>query len=356
MRSQTALFVGLWCVNLAVGVGAGFVLANHRAQRSASPCHAAQSTPCAMRERTIAPAATRVASDEEAPLAPLVVGASSWSEPNAPTATNARRMGSITHPETGDPLPPRSAVNSRCVHSGLTRFLGREPHVPLATFDGRELRSVDAGCGASWSAPAARWRALDSWGQLVGHAVTSGGEGYAVTQSYELALTITDGTSGAGLYVSEDSPWTATPSAEWAPSAAQRELYQRFLGRFSRLFREQRASNSEEDRRSTMFFRASSGSNQAFFAVTAGRSLMISRFDATRSQWGIVTLHTAQARSASGNSFALEAVFDADHDGWPEIFVHHDEHDAFWNDAIFSTHNEGNSWAIEIASFGGSTA
>lgn len=356
MTSQTALFVGLWCVNLAVGVGAGFMLANHRAQRAASPCHAAQTTPCAMRARSIAPTAARVASDEEAPLAPLVVGASSWSEPTTPTQANARRHGTITNPETGDPLPPRSTVNSRCVNNGRTRFLGREPHVPLATFDGQHLGLVDSGCGASWSAPAARWRALDAWGQIVGHAVTSGGEGYAVTQSYELALTVTDGTSGTGLYASEDGPWTAAPSVEWAPSAAQRENYQRFLGRFSRLFHEQPASNTEADRRSTMFFRASRGSDQTFFAVTAGRSLMISRFDATRSQWGIVMLHTAQARSASINVFALEAVFDMDHDGWPEIIVHHDEHDAFWNDAIYSTHDQGNSWAIELSSAGGSTA
>ena len=37
-----------------------------------------------------------------------------------------------------------------------------------------------------------------------------------------IALTVTDGTSGTGLYASEDGPWTAAPSCEWAPSAAQR--------------------------------------------------------------------------------------------------------------------------------------
>jgi hypothetical protein len=355
MKPNTALFVALWAANLAVGAGAGIAL-THRRQAASAPA-ADRPAPCAARS----PAAVHApASAVDHPaLPPLVEGASSWTEPRASSPANARRVGTPTHPTTGDPIPTQPISNASCVSARRTRFLGREPHVPLAAFDGESIQWVSSDCCPSWSVRGARWRAIDEWGQVVGHAATNGGEGYDVTRCYELSLERVDGRVGTGLYASEDGPWQPVASPRALPTERQREGYQRLLARFDGLFLHPQPMASIEGRpvRTTMFFHGTDpAGGSSTFAVSGGRWLTIARLtDVDRGEWKLVHLRSS-GPAAGPNAFAIVAVFDLDHDGTPEVIIHTSENDGGWDDTILRSDDHGIRWQIDATSVGGSTA
>jgi hypothetical protein len=207
-----------------------------------------------------------------------------------------------------------------------------------------------------WSSRGARWRSVDAWGQFAGRATTVGGEGYDVTNCYELDLAITEGTAGTGLYVSEDSPWTPAPSPRVEPTSAQTAALQQMLARYDALHarRFDVDGSPQRDERRVMYWGANDGNGQPrTFAVVGGRSLVIARLEGA--EWRIVFQQRSSIHAGPA-AFSLIAVFDMDRDGTPEIVVHHDETDGGWNDQVFSSDDFGASWVANHSSVGGSTA
>src|SRR5262249_41009577 len=114
-------------------------------------------------------------------------------------------------------------------------WMAQEPHVPLATVDGKAIHSVGKrgkDCGASnrWAKQKSRWHAVDQWGQITGLYEVKGSEILDVTTCREVSFAQRSGKSGAGLFVSEDSGYTPGESAAYAPSVAEKKRFERFLG------------------------------------------------------------------------------------------------------------------------------
>lgn len=219
------------------------------------------------------------------------------------------------------------------------------------------LDSVSHECYAQWSMRGARWRALDAWGQVVGVAETVGGEGYAISRAYELALALRSGHEGTGLYVDEESPWEPSPSAEWTPTPQAREGYQQLLAQSDELFAINANAVAAGGRpaRTTMFFsvRDSTGERR-YFAASGGRAFTIAALASDGVRWRFVHM-TRASNSAPPNAFELVAVVDFAGDGTPEVIVHNDEHDGFWDDQVFVSDDLGSMWSAQVRSSGGGT-
>jgi hypothetical protein len=83
------------------------------------------------------------------------------------------------------------------------------------------VREAGDRCCAPWARTGARWRAVDASGQIAGEVRIAGGEGYDVTQCYELEFAATSGSLGVGLFVEASSGWRPPPPATWTPAAAE---------------------------------------------------------------------------------------------------------------------------------------
>lgn len=362
MKPSTRAFVALWAANAVLCVSAGYVVGS-RARSHASPCSASRvttsrtvtATPTAAATPTTAaptPSTPSTRSTPTTPSAPSILeGATPWSEPSR---SGPHRRANDDRFETGDRITRRGAAREPLQH---TRWLGRAPHVPLvASTEERTLDYVGENSCIPWATRGARWRSVDAWGQFAGRATTTGRDGYAVTNCYELELSITEGTAGTGLYVNEDSPWTPPTSAQFVPSAEQRSALDRMLSQYDSLQVRRFTIDgvAQRDERRVMFFHAHDANGyDRPYAVIGGRSLLIARFD--DGAWLLVyqqhsTIH------AGPSAFALVAVFDMDRDGTPEIIVHHDEFDGGWVDAIYRSDDHGSSWSSSFESVGGSTA
>ncbi|MBL8685359.1 MAG: hypothetical protein JNK05_39635 [Myxococcales bacterium] len=354
MKPSSRAFVALWAANTILCVAAGYSVG---ARSRATPCRASRAVtqPAApARAAAVASSTPSHAAPSSDALPPLVEGATLWTEP-APSRPTARRRGTLARPETGDPIPsvaPRTGARLQA-----TRWLGRAPHVPLVAIDGeRSLEYVGEQSCLPWSLRGARWRSVDAWGQFAGRATTAGGEGYAVTNCYELDLALTEGTAGSGLYVNEDSPWTPPPSARFEPTAEQQTALQRMLAQYDALHvrRFTVDGDAQRDDRRVMYFRTRDANGEdRSFAVIGGRSLLIARLEAR--EWRLVFQQRSSAH-AGPSAFSLVAVFDMDRDGTPEVVVHHDEFDGGWDDVIYRSDDHGASWGESYQSVGGSTA
>lgn len=338
---------GLCLVHLAMGGLVGYGWRARTQQQAVSP-----------RQPIAAVGAPSPSTPRAFAHATLVVGASPWSEPTARSSSQTpTREGTILAPETGDPLPDRVAGPRSCDVRNEARFLGRSPHVPLAVVRHRSLESVSRECYARWSTRGARWRALDAWGQVVGVAETVGGEGYAITHAYELSLAVRSGSAGTGLYVGELDPWQPSPSAEWTPPQQARESYQRLLAQSDAMFAEpvQSAPANGRAARTTMFFFARDTAGQTrYFAASGGRAFTIAQLSADGAEWRFVHM-TRAANSARANAFELIGVIDFVGDGVPEVIVHNDESDGFWDDQVFVSDDVGANWGVDVRSAGGGT-
>ena len=103
--------------------------------------------------------------------------------------------------QTGDSLPKKPVADAQCHDGKGVRWLAHEPITPLAIV--RKGSIVEAGqhCCAPWARKGSHWFSIDSMGQIAGTFEVAGGEGYDVTQCYELSMKALQGNVGAGLYV-----------------------------------------------------------------------------------------------------------------------------------------------------------
>jgi hypothetical protein len=226
---------------------------------------------------------------------------------------------------TGDPVPADAVEPASC--AGGFRWLGADPHVPLAVTRDGEIVQADATCCASWGRPGEEWTEVDTWGVPVATRTIAGGEGYDVTQCYELVL---DAGSRDPLLVHGDAPWTAPLSARWEPTTAERIASDR-----------------------AVYFQL--GGER--LAAIGGRTLTIAALEADGT-WQ--TRHTDASWSDGGgagldDTYGIRAVFDLDGDGFAEVIIQRSAGDS-WDDAILRYDPALGSWSIVAESIGGSTA
>lgn len=261
---------------------------------------------------------------------------------------------------TGDPLPEGPVADGDCP-AGDARWLGFDPHVPFAVTSRGEIETAGVACCAPWAVRGARWQAIDRWGRVVGLAEVSGGEGYDLTQCYELVLRKVEGEDGVGLFVSPG--WTSPPSAEWTPQPAERASLATLVAHADALFPPRMDDGPLApiaDR--TLFFQAAPNEGNpedpTRFAVVGGRVLVVAG-KTEPGAWALSHFDSKMAETGYSppDAYRPLAVVDVDGDGWPEI-VFRESDGPSWGDVILRMQPDstGRPWERVAESVGGSTA
>ena len=236
-----------------------------------------------------------------------------------------------------------------------------DPHVPLAVTRRGEIGSAGQPCCEPWAVRGARWLSVNEWGRVVGAAEVSGGEGYDLTQCFELSLRTVEGAPGVGLYVS--TGWTSPASARWLPSDEDRASLGALVSHAEALFPPADGEGEVPPLAArSMFFRAAADPREADqptqFVVVGGRVLLV----ASKPEGGslrVSYLDTGMLNAgwAPADAYRPIAVFDMDKDGWPEI-VFHESDGSSWADVILRMQSDstGRPWERVARSVGGSTA
>jgi len=209
------------------------------------------------------------------------------------------------------------------------------------------------------------WQAIDAYGQIVGEAKISFGEGYDVTQCYEYSLKTTRGSQGTGIYVSKLGNWKAGSSTQWVPSNVQRKNLDVLLMQIGRtikpLSEKGDAAREKKLDRHILFFKSKSenadgGETVDYHAVVGGRFLAIVALTEA-GKWVLNYLSLDFANMdylPSEGPYVPLAVFDMDLDGSPEIIVHTTEGPS-WQDIVLRQFFNGWAWEQAAMSVGGAT-
>ncbi len=262
--------------------------------------------------------------------------------------------------ETGDPLPKKMVTNPACADQGALRILGDDPVTPFAYVKKGKLTEAGIECCAQWARAGSHWKSVDAYGAVVGEMEVTGGEGYDVSQCYELELTKTQGQKGVGLYLQGD--YTPPKSVIWAPKATERAALAESIVQLEKQmvpkseYTECEAARPFAER--VLYFDKgnSNDSVREKWAVVGGPLLVVARLQGD-GKWITRYVDTFGSSSCALRTYQPRAVFDADADGVPEIFLHYDYGDGF-GDAMLGyvfTGFEG-KWETAAISVGGSTA
>ena len=261
---------------------------------------------------------------------------------------------------TGDPLPAAGREPEAC--RGF-RWLGAEPHVPLAVSRAGELEPAGACCRA-WAGAGGAWTAIDAYGAPVGEVAVTGGEGYDVTACWELAFE--PAPAGAGILVRGDEPWTAPASARWEPGAAERAAALELAASIDRVLAPAAmgepagASRPLEER--VLFFEMPGDDGHDWittrFMAMGGRALVIAGLDRSGA-WRVHHLDNSWAPPTSGwldEPYRVRAVVDMDRDGYPEVIFHRSDGPS-WDDSVVRCDHDSTArtWQLAVEGVGGAT-
>ncbi len=282
-----------------------------------------------------------------------------------------RGVHPVKHVETGDPIPSAAAPAAHCVSAakvGGTKWIGSGPSTPLAYVTKKnEIAEPGTSCCAPWAVRGAAYHAVDRFGQIAGDAVIAGGEGYDVTQCYELMFRATRGSLGTGLFFS--GAYTPAPSPEWKPTATELASLERIVKNLEQTMLATKPSSGActvhakptKLASRTLFFRSRSsytsvtehGDTQ--WAVVGGQLRMFARLDGTK--WTVRTVHAQEAEACNAMTHTPRAAFDMNGDGSVEVIMHVDDGDSF-GDVVMGQvqHRIDDKWEVVSGGVGGSTA
>jgi hypothetical protein len=271
--------------------------------------------------------------------------------------------------QTGDPIPSKVVKDKACHDQGAVRFVGDEPSTPLAMVKKGQILEPGQHCCAPWARRGSRWKTLDAYGQVIGEAELAGGEGYDVTQCYELGFKLEKGKAGVGLFVdTSEHAWLAPKSAAWTPTDAEKTALHKVVMDMEKAM-VPTASYSCDPKATALpfsarelFFHAPKGYEDATgeknvrWAVVGGPVLVIARLQKD-GRWVARHVDASFTDSCLVHAYTPRAVFEMDGDGTPEIVVHDDFGDSF-GDYVMRLDRAGweGKWNVAAEAVHGSTA
>jgi hypothetical protein len=167
-----------------------------------------------------------------------------------------------------------------------------------------------------WGRLGEKYRAIDAWGKVVGHAEVKNpaSPDPDLGACFYPGLGVTEGRAGV-MYVSEGDGWREPASAEWTPTAQDRVAFDRFAATLEDAGPPSvRTAAVRAQKRTPTFFRVGSERH----AVFGGRALVVARMD-DEGEWRVVRLESSIARMAIDDPYKVIGVFDMNGDGVPEI-------------------------------------
>ncbi len=262
--------------------------------------------------------------------------AKSHAHPKKPSALSAAKpAASLVLPGAGkDAVPPEVQKRPRA-----SFWLAADPHVPLATVEGKAIRSVgkrgkDCGAESRWATPHSLWHAVDAWGQTAGFFELSSSEPFDVTTCNEVSFTTRAGKPGAGLFVSQDSGYTPGESARYTPTTPEKKRFERFLGTMESTWVNQKPLGKPVPwGKRTMFFQFAAPRDPSFEGrvdgagkplerprrwVVSGGPILTVAYLGEKGNWKAASV---KAPLGLADSYTPVAVFDMNGDGIPEIVI-----------------------------------
>jgi hypothetical protein len=249
-----------------------------------------------------------------------------------------------------------------------SRAMPNRAHVPLAVVHGGQVADAvqrparwpaqrPRGCGTRdrWAVVGSRWRALDSWGQVLGDAAVVKREIYDVTHCAELTLSKVPGAGATTLYVSADSAWHAAPPPAFTPPASAAAA----LAGLAAARIDDRAVRGAPlhpecaaIRERTRFFVAAGG--RRYGVATSNVGYLVARLDGD--SWTVVASElTAPHKPDDYRCYRPVAVFDMNGDGTPEVVLRQSAGEA-WGDLVVGrapvSDGAGESWHVAALSPG----
>ncbi|MFV8756032.1 hypothetical protein ACNOYE_36230 [Nannocystaceae bacterium ST9] len=287
-------------------------------------------------EPTTTPCLEPVARREVAPNEPIGQPSRGSSGPEPRTVIEGAMPGDI-----GVPARP-----------GELRFVDSDPHVAFFGFDpDHGLVQPAEGC-FEWGVIGSRWWALDPWGKVVGEFELRGGEGYPVTNCYELDFTPLAGELGTGLLVA--GPYREPDTARWDPDAKQLARLQVEVDAIDAIFEHQGAPAPLAERVLPFWRSDWSGTDASReWVAVGGRWLGLFSLEPDGS-WRLRQLDASLAtdRFLPDDAQRPLAAIDLDGDGDPELIVH--EHAGpSWSDVLLRP--AGSMYDRSFESPGGAT-
>lgn len=240
---------------------------------------------------------------------------------------------------------------------GELRFIDSDPHVPFFAIDPDHGLVQPRDACLRWGVIGSRWWALDPWGTVVGEYELYGGDGYLVTNCYELEFSRISGELGTGLLVT--GPYREVAPARWQPSGKQLVQLELRVAEIDAIFPTPNARPSPLPERMLAYQRGNwtgddgrePGSRE--WVAVGGRWLGLFSLEAD----GDWRLRYLDSRMATDNFLPANAqhplaAVDLDADGDPELIIHESWGPA-WNDALLRPAGAGYERGFE--SPGGAT-
>ncbi len=215
------------------------------------------------------------------------------------------------------PLEAEAKPTHARASSGETRFLGKDPHGPLAHAHNGSLASPAKSACRAWGPIGSRWSALSALGDVVGTSEVSGAERYDVTNCDELSLESVSGKPGVGVFVQGEYQPMALES--WSiEGRARRELEQLITRRDRKLPASSQKAKDAPLRARLLAWKTPDGHH---FAVVGGRGLTV--LERSRGRWRVLHQITPKrSEVAHADMYMPLAALDMDGNGSVEIVVH----------------------------------
>lgn len=233
------------------------------------------------------------------------------------------------------------------------KFLGKDPHGPLArVVDGKVAQPEEEAC-TNWGKVGDVWNAVDSFGQVVGTAKVTELDRYDVSGCDELALTKTKGEAGAGLFVRGDYEALAIRKVTLAESV-KKDLAELIAKRDARVPEASHGVKKKPELPLDRRMIAYEVEDGVTTVMVGGRAMSILRLEKGRWISEHEKIPEADLVWEEPDMFLPIGVLDMNADGKPEIVVHERYVDGY-SDFTF-TQNAAKKWAEVSAGIWGAHA
>ncbi len=267
----------------------------------------------------------------------------------APQIANAKPKSGRAHAAKVRPANEKKTMahgDVRPRKSAEVRFLGQDPHGPLAVARKGAVETPKSNACRTWAPMDSLWMSLDKLGQVVGQARVTGLDRYDVTNCDELYLETARGKEGAGIFVK--GAYTPLALMPWKPTQKVQKSLQRHIA----MVRDPKLPKASEKGRDlplvkrALMFETPSGQQ---YAIVGGRGISILRW--TGERWQSELEHAPKKNEvAFPDMFLPIAVLDMNGDGAFEVVVHERYIDAY--DDITWTRRNGKWISIEAGIHG----
>lgn len=244
-------------------------------------------------------------------------GSAAAKKPKKIASTAKKKAPAIASPTE------KGVAKPACGEASALQIAVADPARPLASVQGHTLTLVAGACCASFARVGATWTAVDALGRTVDELAVVAQDEDATCA--DVAFAPKTGKTGSGIAVRG----AVSPQPSFAPTLAQRAALSKLVATIEKERVPARAwacvtMPLPVELRTIAFTIERPGGATERWAVVSGEVLVVARLE-DDGTWSPKLVRTTVAPGPDGchpQAYVARAVFDANGDGRPEIFVH----------------------------------